>query len=49
MNLIRPVDRPAYIAALQDPEAFDDFLYERLDAILTDFLDALRQALPPSA
>ena len=46
---IRPVDRPAYIAALQDPEAFDDFLYERLDAILTDYLDALRQVLPPSA
>jgi len=43
---IRPADRPAYIAAIDDAEAFDRFLYERLDAILTEYLSAIRQALP---
>jgi Fic family protein len=45
---IRPVDRPAYIAAIDDAEAFGRFLYERLDVALTDYLDAIRQALPPN-
>ena len=49
---VRPEDRPAYIRALQDaqagrgPEAFDRLLYERLDATLAEYLNALRQALP---
>ncbi len=43
---VRPIDRPAYIAAIDDAEAFNRFLYERLDATLIDYLDAIRQALP---
>ena len=43
---VRPIDRLAYIAAIDDAEAFDRFLYERLDAILTEYIDAIRQALP---
>jgi len=49
---VRPTDRPAYIAALQQAqdgqggEAFDRFLYERLDATLDEYLGAARQALP---
>jgi Fic family protein len=49
---VRPQDRPTYIAALQQAQAgqgtetFDRFLYERLDAILGEYLAAARQALP---
>ena len=46
---IRPVDRPAYLTALQTPpddEAFDRLLYDRLDATLGDLLIASRQELP---
>jgi Fic family protein len=47
---VRPQDRPAYLAALQrhqaagGSEAFDTLLLGRLDATLSDYLDALRQA-----
>jgi Fic family protein len=50
---VRPEDRPAYIAALQQAqaggsaEAFDRLLYERLDATLAEYISASRQALPP--
>jgi Fic family protein len=49
---IRPEDRLAYLQALQESqarrghEAFDRLLYERLDATLTEYLSALREALP---
>ena len=49
---VRPVDRPAYIAALQraqagaGTDAFDRLLYERLDATMGEYLSALQQALP---
>ena len=49
---VRPEDRPAYIAALQQAqagqgnEAFDQLLYDRLDATLGEYVSALRQALP---
>lgn len=49
---VRPVDRPAYINALQQaqtdqgPEAFDRLLLERLNATLEDYLAALKEALP---
>jgi Fic family protein len=49
---VRPEDRPAYIAALQQAqagggtEAFDRLLYERLDATLGEYVSAARQALP---
>lgn len=49
---VRPIDRPSYIAALQqaqagrDTEAFNRLLYERLDATLGEFLSAFQQALP---
>lgn len=53
---VRPQDRPAYIAALQDAQAgrgskrFDRLLYERLDAGLAESLRALQEALAaPSA
>jgi Fic family protein len=53
---VRPEDRPAYIAALQQAQAgggsdaFDRLLYERLDATLAEYVNAARQALPaPSA
>jgi Fic family protein len=43
---VRPIDRPAYLAALQnESEAFDRLLYERLDATLQEVIAALRQAL----
>jgi Fic family protein len=48
---VRPQDRPAYIAALQDAHAgrgiepFDKLLYERLGATLGESLSALREAL----
>lgn len=51
---VRPVDRPAYIAALQEAQdgggadAFDRLLRERLDATLDETLSAIRQALPPA-
>ena len=44
---IRPVDRPAYIAALQAEqavEAFDRLLYQRLDATLDEYLSAARKS-----
>jgi Fic family protein len=49
---VRPEDRPAYIAALQQSQAgqgttlFDRLLYERLHATLGEFLSAMRAALP---
>ena len=49
---VRPVDRPAYIAALQQAQSgggADDFarlLYERLDATLDDDIAALTASLP---
>jgi Fic family protein len=53
---VRPEDRPAYLAALQEAEgrtggvsSFDLLLYERLDATLDEYFTALRQALPPRA
>ena len=51
---VRPVDRLAYIQALQDAEAgrgagaFNRLLLERLHATLTDYLTALGQALSKS-
>jgi len=48
---VRPEDRPAYIAALQQAqagagiEAFHGLLYERLDATLAEYISASRQAL----
>jgi Fic family protein len=57
---VRPQDRPAYIRALQEGQAgrgtenFDHLLYERLDATLADYLDAVKEAIaapnqpPPS-
>ena len=48
---VRPQDRPAYVAALQEAqagngaEAFDRLLYERLDATLGEYLTASREAL----
>lgn len=51
---VRPEDRPAYLAALQEAqagrgtEAFDRLLYERLSVTLDEYLEAARQAsLPP--
>ncbi len=49
---VRPLDRPAYIQALQQaqaeqgPAAFNRLLGERLNAILDEYLNALHQALP---
>ncbi len=49
---VRPQDRPAYLATLQQAqagqgvEAFDHFLYERLDATLGEYVSASREALP---
>jgi Fic family protein len=49
---VRPEDRPAYIAGLQQAQAgggddaFDRLLYERLDATLEAYVGAARQALP---
>ncbi len=49
---VRPEDRPAYIASLQQAqagggnEAFDRLLYERLDVTLGELVSALKQALP---
>jgi len=48
---VRPEDRPAYIAALQQAQdgagtdGFDHLLYERLDASLAESLVAFREAL----
>lgn len=48
---VRPEDRPAYIAALQDAQAgrgaesFDRLLYARLDATLREYLTASVEAL----
>ncbi len=49
---VRPIDRPAYIAALQTAQAgqgagmFDRLLYERLDATLDEYIGAARESLP---
>ena len=45
---VRPEDRPDYLRALQQTgeESLDRLLYERLDATLTEYLNALRQSLP---
>jgi Fic family protein len=49
---VRPVDRPAYIAALQQAqaggggEAFGRLLYERLDATMAEYIIASCQAPP---
>jgi Fic family protein len=49
---VRPEDRLAYLGALQEAqsghgdEAFRQLLYSRLDAALTDYLGALRAAIP---
>lgn len=48
---VRPEDRPAYVAALQQAqsgkgaEAFDSLLYRRLDATLDEYLAASQEAL----
>ena len=50
---VRPVDRPAYIDALQQAQAgqgadaFDGLLYERLDATLDEYLRAARDSIRP--
>jgi Fic family protein len=52
---VRPVDRPAYIQALQAHQegqgfqAFDLLLFQRLDATLDESLAAIREAIPPGA
>jgi Fic family protein len=52
---IRLDDRPAYVRALQDAQAgrgaasFKGLLYQRLDAILGEYLDAAQQALTASS
>lgn len=49
---VRPEDRPAYIDALQQAQAgqcdaaFNQLVYERLDATLGEYLSAAREALP---
>jgi Fic family protein len=49
---VRPVDRPAYIAALQQSqsgggsEGFSHLLYRRLEATLDEYLAAVRDAIP---
>lgn len=49
---VRPADRLAYLRALQQAQAgqgaaaLDRLLYERLDATLGEYLNALREALP---
>ena len=49
---VRPEDRPAYIATLQQAQAgggaesFDRLLYERLDVTLGESITASREALP---
>ncbi len=50
---VRPEDRPNYIAALQQQtddqgESFTQLMYQRLDAILNDYLGAFRESLPAS-
>jgi Fic family protein len=50
---VRPEDRPSYIAALQQQaddhgKNFTQLMYKRLDAILNDYLGALRESLPAS-
>ena len=53
--VVRPEDRLAYLQALQRDQTgqedtdFRRLLYERLDASLSDYLSALRQAAPSSA
>lgn len=51
---VRPEDRPAYIKALQQAQAgqgdaaFNQLLYERLDATLAEYVTAAREAQPSS-
>ncbi|ACK50135.1 filamentation induced by cAMP protein Fic [Methylocella silvestris BL2] len=50
---VRPEQRKAYLDALEhgslteDLQPFQIFMHERLDATLSDYLSAFRQALPP--
>jgi Fic family protein len=52
---VRPEDRPAYIRALQDPQAgrdaagFERLLYQRLDATLAEYLSAAQEAVSAPA
>jgi Fic family protein len=49
---VRPIDRPAYVDALQQAQAgpattlYDRLMYGRLDTTMDEYLAALRQALP---
>lgn len=51
---VRPVDRPPYIAALQQAQArgddagFNRLLHERLEVSLDEYVGAFREALPAS-
>jgi len=51
---VRPEDRKTYLDALErgslteDLSPFQSFMHERLDATLTEYLIALREALPPA-
>lgn len=52
---VRPQDRPDYIGALQQaqagrgPERFERLLHQRLDAALSEYVSALREALAAPA
>jgi Fic family protein len=52
---VRPEDRPAYVAALQEAQAgrgsarFDRLLYERLDATWGEYLSAAKEVHPAPA
>jgi Fic family protein len=52
---VRPEDRPAYVAALQEAQAgrgsarFDRLLCERLDATLGEYLSAAKEVHPARA
>jgi len=52
---VRPEDRPAYVAALQEAQAgrgsarFDRLLYERLDVTLGEYLSAAKEVHPAPA
>jgi len=51
---VRPEDRKTYLDALErgslteDLSPLQSFMHERLDATLTEYLIALREALPPA-
>lgn len=52
---VRPEDRKDYLDALEhasmreDVEPFRAFLYQRLDATLDEYLNALQEAAPPES